>query len=260
MRGIKLNIVIVSFFVLISSLSYAFAHHSFEYIGMDGYTTAQKGEFVFRLLYDYIVEDKDNPSVDRWELTPGLAYGITDRLMFDFHTHFAKFGYGHVVEEKQENYKPLGPSPFIEAGAFALQYRLTEGWLVDVAVSGLYEIPFGRSKELLDGKEVYEGTLIVSKGLGTHSNVCLNFTYGRDGDKEIKEFALGVRTPISYDPHGVAISVEFLGEIEEGKINWFVLPGLSFPLGSESTIFRSGLGFGENMNNMRTNITIIHRF
>jgi hypothetical protein len=95
-----------------------------EYVELESYSTARRGEFVFHLHYDYMVDDKDNPKLDHWEFTPGLSYGITDRLMIDFHTHFAKFGAEHVVEDKRNLYEPLGPSPFMEAGALSLQYRL----------------------------------------------------------------------------------------------------------------------------------------
>ncbi len=126
---------------------------------------------MFHLHYDYYVEDKDNPQLDHWEFTPGLSYGITNRLMVDFHTHFAKFGLQHLVAEKQQDYSPLGPSPFMEAGALNLQYRITEGWFINIAGVLTYEFPYQRSKELLDGREAYEATVILAKDFGTHSNI-----------------------------------------------------------------------------------------
>lgn len=260
LKKVKSKILLTVVFGLSGLVNYVFAHHALEYIGIEGYTTAKKGEFIFRLQYDYIVDDKDNPSLDHWEFTPGLSYGITNRLMFDFHTHFAKFGSGYVVEEKRKEYEPLGPSPFMESASFVLQYRVIEGWLVNIGVSGLYEIPFQRSRELLDSKEVYQATLIVSKNLGEHSNICFNFTYGKDGDEEIKQFALGAKTPVSDDPHGIAAGIEFLGAIEEKTLNWSVLPGLYFPLAAENIIFKTGLEFGKNMDSMRANITLMYRF
>jgi hypothetical protein len=46
--------------------------------------------------------------------------------MLDLHTHFAGFGIDHIVDEERENYHPNGPSPFMEAAAGSLQYRVIE--------------------------------------------------------------------------------------------------------------------------------------
>lgn len=183
------KILAVSIVVLTGVLfaTYSFAHHAMEYIEMDSYPTARQGEFVLYLQYDYMVEEKNNPDLDHWEFTPGLSYGITDRLMADLHTHFAKFGNEHLIEEERAKYDPHGPPAFMEAAAFALQYRLTENLPVDIAIAGLYELPFQRSKDLLDGQEVLEGVLILYREIGEHSNVCMNLKYGKDGDKTVKE-------------------------------------------------------------------------
>ena len=106
---------------------------------MASYTTARQGEVVYHLHYDHMVDDADNPKLDHWELTPGFSYGILDRLMFDIHTHFAKFGAAHVVPDKQGDFGESGLSPFMEAVAASLQYRVTEGALVDAAVVGTLE-------------------------------------------------------------------------------------------------------------------------
>jgi hypothetical protein len=98
----------------------AWAHHAMEYVDMESYSTAKRGEKVFHLHYDYMVDDDKDPRMDHWEFTPGLSYAITDRLMADMHTHFAKFGAGHVVEERAAEFEPNGPSPFMEAVALAV--------------------------------------------------------------------------------------------------------------------------------------------
>jgi hypothetical protein len=242
------------------SAQYSFAHHAMEYIEMESYTTARQGEFVLHFHYDYMVDDEDNPNLDHWEFTPGLIYGITHRLMADFHAHFAKFGNDFLVEEEQANFAPHGPPPFMEAGAFTLQYRLTENLPVNLAIVGVYEFPFQRSRKLLDGEEVVEGTLILYREFGEHSNVCVNLTYGKDGGETIKEWALGVKTPISEDPHGIAAGVEFLGSFEDFDDSWSILPGVYMPLGAENIILKTGLEFGEDMESMRASATLMYRF
>lgn len=233
------------------SFLFLYAHHAKEYIEIDSYFTAMKGEKVFHLHYDYYVEDKDNPDFDHWEFTPGLSYGITNYFMFDVHTHFAKFGKGFIVDE---NVTEL--SPFMEAVAFSLQARIKKFFPLDFAIVLGYELPFERSKKYLDGQEVYEGKLIVSRDFGVHSNVCLNLTFAKDGDEFVKEWAFGIKTPLSSDPHGIAGGIEILGDYE-GSL--FFLPGIYFPI--ETAIIKTGIGFGNSKaTSLRANLTLMYRF
>ena len=243
----------------------AFAHHAMEYIEMESYTTAAKGESVLHIHYDYMVDDKDNSDLDHWEFTPGLSYGITDRLMVDVHTHFAKFGIGHVVDEQVEAYEPDGPSPFMEAIAAALQYRLTEGSIVDIGIAGTVEFPFSRAEDLLGSEDnVYAATLIVSKDFRQHGNVCLNIIQEFEGSEHETAWALGMKNPISDDPHGIAAGVEVMGDFEGDR--WSILPGVYAPLGDEGTILKTGLEFGQEKDDsgtadtMRASVSLMYRF
>lgn len=237
----------------------ALAHHALEFIELESYTTARKGERVARLHYDYMSEDQNDPQQDHWELTPGLAYGITDRLMFDVHTHYAKFNNGLVVEERQEEFAPHGPPPFFEAFTVSLQYRLTEAAPVNAAISASFEIPFDRAKELLDSEEVYEGTLILSREFGTHGNVTLNLTAGWEGDEDYQEWGLGIRESLTGQPHGTAAGLEFFGSFDDLENSWSILPGLYIPF-DEQTILKTGFEIGEGAGYTRANITLMHRF
>ena len=240
-----------------------FAHHAMEYIEMESYTTARKGECVLHLHYDYMVDDKDNPDLDHWEFTPGLSYGILDRLMLDVHTHFAKFGIDHIGDEERENYEPNGPSPFMEAAAASLQYRVVEDWLVDIAVVGTIEVPFSRAEKLLGSEDnVYAGMLIIGRDFGEHSNITLNLGYEEEGDENDTTWALGVKTPISADPHGIAAGVEVMGSFEDTGDNWSILPGVYMPLGNQNITLKSGLEFGkaDGADAMRANVTMMYRF
>ena len=240
--------------------SQIFAHHAMEYIEAESYSTAMQGEYIFHVHFDYMVEDNTNPNLDHWEFTPGLSRGITNNLMFDAHTHFAKFGNDLLVPGEQANYAPVGPSPFLEAAAFALQYRFPRWRNLDIAVVGTYEIPFERSKNLLDGQQVYESALIVSQDLFEHSNIVLNIRYGSDGGEKYTDWVLATKTPLSADPHGIAGGIEFLGNTEDGMENFTFLPGFYLPLGSPNTIFKSGLAFDSDMEYMRMNATLMYRF
>lgn len=237
----------------------ALAHHALEYIDTESYSTARKGEYLFHLHYDLMSEDKNDPRQDHWELTPGLAYGITDRLMFDAHVHYASFENGLVVEERQAEFEPDGPSPFLEAAAFTLQYRVSEGWPVEVAVAATWEVPFERAEDLLGSEEVYEGTLILAREFGAHGNVTLNLTWGTEGREDYQEYALGVRNALTDDPHGVAAGLEVLGDFDDFEDAWSVLPGIYFPL-NEQTLLKTGLEIGNGQDYTRANVTLMHRF
>ncbi|MBL7076091.1 MAG: hypothetical protein ISS31_01340 [Kiritimatiellae bacterium] len=241
----------------------AVAHHAMEYIEMESYSTARRGESVLHLHYDYMVDDADNPDFDHWEFTPGVSYGVTDRLMLDIHTHFAGFGIDHVVEEQRATYEPNGPSPFMEAVAGSLQYRLVEDWLVDIAVAATLEVPFSRAETLLGSEDiVVAGMLIIGKDLGEHSNITLNLGYEEEGDEHETSWALGVKAPISADPHGIAAGVEIMGNFENAGDNWSILPGVYMPIGSPNITLKTGLEFGkaDGADALRANVTMMYRF
>lgn len=251
--------------ILTSFACTVFAHHAMEYIEMESYTTAKRGECTFHVHYDYMVDDVDNPKADHWEFTPGLSYGITDRLMFDVHTHFAKFGEDHIVEEEQENYLSTGSSPFMEAAAATLQYRVTEGSPVEIAISGTIEVPFDRADDLLGSEDnVYAGKLILSRDFGEHGNICVNLTYEKEGDEDGTGWALGIKAPISADPHGIAAGIEVMSDFE-GEV-WSVLPGVYAPLG-DGIVFKTGLEFGQEedgdgntADTLRTSVSLMYKF
>lgn len=256
MKRTSLFVSIFLAFFLVLWVNYCFPHHALEYIEVESANTAAKGWFLFHLHFDYMVDDKDNPLLDHWEYTPGIAYGITDRLMIDVHTHFAKFGIDHVVDSKKALFAPDGPPPFMEAVAFSLQYQVTKNFPIDIAVSAVYELPFARSKELLDGKRAIKGVLILTRTFSNHANISANFIFGKDGDETIKEWALGAKVPISKDPHGISAGVEFLGDFDG---NLTVIGGVYFPLDAAGKIIlKTGLGFGKST--MRGNGTLMYLF
>jgi hypothetical protein len=259
-RHITLTVGILA---VIAASTPAAGHHAMEYIEMESYEIARRGEFVFHLHYDYMVDNACNPREDHWELTPGLSYGVIDKLMLDVHTHFAKFGADLVVEDERAGYEPMGPSPMFEAMAVSLQYPLTEGWPVNVAVIGTLEVPFSDAERLLGSEDlIYEGVVILGMDFGLHSNVTVNLGYEREGEEDALSWALGIKRPISDDPHGIAAGVEVMGSGEEVNDNWSVLPGVYMPLGAPNVILKTGLEFGkgEGAVTRRANITLMYQF
>ncbi len=247
----------------VSTTGPASAHHAMEFIEMESYSTARHGESVFHLHFDYMADNTNNPREDHWELTPGFSYGVVDRLMFDIHTHFAKFGPDLVVDDERAKFDPYGPSPMMEAFATSLQYRLTQDRFVDVAVAGTLEVPFRRAEKLLGSEDlVYQAVLIVGKTFGEHSNVTLNLGYEREGEEDATSWGLGVKTPLSADAHGIAAGVEFLGSAEDVADNWSVLPGVYMPLGAPNITLKTGIELGKaaGFDRMRANVTLLYLF
>ena len=262
MEQIAIRLFFALFLALVTVGSVS-AHHAMEYIEMESYTTARKGEAVYHLHYDQMVDDEDNPGLDHWELTPGFSYGIVDRLMLDKHTHFAKFGVGHVVPDRQAEFAPGGPSPFMEAVATSLQYRVTEGAIVDVAVVGTLEVPFGRSEDLLGSEDnVYAGLLILGKDFEGHRNITANLGYEKEGDEDGISWGLAAKSPISPETHGIAAGIELLGSFEDAGDNWSILPGVYMPLGGQNTTLKTGLELGkaDGAGTMRANVTLMYKF
>lgn len=238
----------------------AFAHHAFEFIAVESAEVNARGEKTFYVQYDYMAPDKNDPTLDRWEITPGMAVGITDRLMLDVHTHYAQFGRGHLVDDAQEQFSTDDPSPFLEAVTFNLVYRLTQNWPVNFAVSAGIELPFSRARDLLDAEEVYECNLIASFDFARHSNITLNLLSETEGSETDFEYALGIRTPLSADAHGVAAGIELLGDFDDFENSWSVLPGIYIPFGDPSTVFKTGFEMGKNMEHTRYHFSVMYQF
>jgi hypothetical protein len=238
----------------------AHAHHAMEFIETESATTLRAGEGLVHLHFDRYSEDKNDSSMDHWEWTPGLAFGLTDRLMADMHGHYAKFNNGLVRASRQAQYAPDGPPPFLEAAAITLQYRLTDTAPVAVAVAATVELPSSRARRLLESHSVYAGTLILSRGFAEHSNVTLNLTAGIEDGEGFYEFALGVRSPLGADPHGIAVGLELLGDVEEFSDTWSLLPGIYLPLIGPETVLKTGFEAGRGMERTRLNVTLMHLF
>lgn len=253
------RMVCLSVGILLMSLPVR-GHHAQEFIAIESYSTIDQGSRLFHLHYDYIAPDKNDALLDRWEITPGLSWGVTDRLLFDAHTHYAKFGIGHVVEEQRDAYAPDGPPPFFEAVSFTLHYRWLETRWLNVAVSAAVELPFSRAKRLLDAEEVYAGNLILEHTFGRHGSLTLNLMCELEDGEEEWSYGLGIKNPISADPHGIAAGIEWLGEFDDFEDSWSIVPGLYFPLGTPDTIFKVGAEIGSNMDYTRARFSLLYNF
>lgn len=217
-------------------------HGATDFIDMDSYSTLDRGAGEFYVQYDYMADDSRDPDADHWEFTPGFSVGITDRLMADMHVHLAKFGPSHIVEDRRDEYGGSGPSPFFEAVAASLQYRLPAAWPVQLAVIARTEAPLARARDLLGSRDwIFGGTLVASRDWGERATTCANLNVDVEGSETDWGWALGAAIPLSADPHGIAGSIEVTGDFEGDR--WSVLPGVHAPL-REGVIAKVGLETG----------------
>lgn len=232
----------VMFFIPLQALS----HHALEYLDVESYSIAGKGEAVFYLRGDYFVEDKSDSDFDHWEITPGLSYGLMKRVMLDLHIHLSSFNKGHFTEEFKGERVP----PFFEALAPSLIIQLTRyrELPVDIAIFLCYEYPFHRARKVIGGTHTFGGKLILSRDFGVHSNVTLNggASVDENGDYEI-EWMVGMKTPLTSQAHGIAAGLEVEGTHTEGEDGFLFLPGIYLPI-LQNISLKAGFGAGFSMN------------
>lgn len=225
-----------------------FSHHALEYIDVESYSIAQPKEALFYIRYDYIVDDKSDPTFNHWEFTPGFSYGILKRVMFDVHIHFSKFESGHFSEEFHEE----NVAPFFEAfsPSLIIQFTKHEQLPIDIALFLGYEYPFHRAKKVIGGTHVFDGKLILSRDFGVHSNITLNVggSVDENGDYEIVWLS-GAKTPLTSEAHGIAGGIEIEGthKPKEGEHEFLFLPGIYFPI-TQNIRGKVGAGVGFTLN------------
>jgi hypothetical protein len=249
------------------------AHHALEYIDTSSYTLTAKGEGIAYLLYDHQSRDPNDPGSERWEFTPGISYGVTDWLMVDAHTHYAKFGRNFLERDEfiegldddhQARINATGAAPMLEAAAIGAQValpRFTD--LFDVGLAASVEIPFSAAKRWLGADKLgYEFELILHREIAEHVMITANIinVMEHDGDsyEHEQEWRLGFRFPITPNPDGIAAGVEWEGSFEDS--GWNVMPGIYTPI-TNNAIAKMGLQLdGKEMEARRFHASLMYLF
>lgn len=214
-----------------------YAHHALEYLEVESFESAKKREGLFYTRFDYFVDDSEDLSQNHWEITPGISYGVWERITLDIHIHFSKFESGHF-EDGSTN------PPFFEAVAPNLLFQITpsDKYFVNIGVALTYEIPLPRARELLGSRQGVEGTLIIGKNFWRHSNVTLNIVGGiEEGGERYSEWRLGTKHPLTSVTHGISAGVEVTGDFKGEEVR--VLPGFYVPI-LPNLRLKLGFGFG----------------
>lgn len=213
------------------------AHHALEYLDVESFESAKKGEGLFYTRFDYFVDDSDDNTMNHWEITPGISYGIWNRITFDLHIHFSKFESGHFADG-------ITRPPFFEAVAPNLLFQITppDKYFMNVGVALTYEIPLPRARDLLGSRQAVEGSLILGKNFWAHSNVTLNIVGGvEEGGETYAEWRIGTKHPITSIAHGISAGVEIMGDFKGEEVK--VLPGVYVPI-LQNLRLKLGFGFG----------------
>jgi len=208
------------------------AHHAKEYVRTESFAqTPRLGLALFNGL-DYYRTRFGTPREDTWEYTPTLAFGLHDRLMLDVHAH--------LLQTPRHD-------PFMEAMAFALQQQLTRpgSWRVDVALNIQYELPFARSREILDGRHNLMATLILGRELPHDINVTANVHYtrffGQGGWNEVG-YNLATKGHVIPSLRWLEAGLELLGSIGESP-TLALVPGV-YIAPAPFLVFKVGVSFG----------------
>ncbi len=255
-----------------AALPSAYAHHALEFIDVSSYTLTGQGESAVYLIYDHKTDDADDPGSERWEFTPGLSYGVTDWLMVDAHTHYAKFGPNYIdqgylnglAEDVRARTESEGAAAMLEAAAVSAQVALPRfNDFVDVGFSLAMEIPFSQAEEVLGSDTLgYSAELILRRELPGHRMITANLINVMedegDGYEHSQEWRLGFRTPVSPNPEGIAVGLELSGSFDEG--DWFFMPGVYAPITS-SVMAKMGLQMnGDEMEAHRFHASLMYLF
>ena len=195
----RINIVSVIILISLILTKSADAHHSREYILLTSFQTGAKGSFLLGLSYDSATKDE----YYSWETTPAILYSLTNKIMFETHTHFKK--------EKDIDL-------IWEAGTFGTQMVLTNpnSHFLDIGLCFSFETPTSKSRDVLSGENSFGLRLILSKEIYNDINICSNivFTQVLENKKEhYFDFIIGTKKPIISDK--LEFGLEMSGSFEE---------------------------------------------
>lgn len=252
-------------------LPQAGAHHALEYIDTSSYTITERGQAITYLMYDHQSGDQNNPGLERWEFTPGISYGVTDWLMVDAHTHYAKFGRVYLDDDYvddlpdgvRERVDINGAAPMLEAAALGAQVAIPRfNDFVDVGLAVGVEIPFSQAKKALGADKLgYEFELILHREIAEHVMVTANIINVMedegDGYEHTQEWRLGFRMPISPNPDGIAAGLELEGSFEESAYN--IMPGIYAPI-TNNAIAKMGLQVNKDFEAARFHASLMYLF
>lgn len=246
--GSTILILVLSFGVFNRA---AAAHHAKDYIVVESYDTTNEDQVYVLNEFDFFIPDTDHGSEDNWEYTPTVLYGITDRLMYNFHFHLKRV---------------TGRDPFIEAFTMGLQYRLLERRKlpVDMAFSLDYEYPTPRSEHVLDGKDKMTLTGIFSKRFRHGIDVTLNLFGERElvlGDHSEIGWRVGAKGPVIPPLRKrLEAGLEFEGLFDKDP-RAEVIPGVYTHV-FDGNVIKAGIGFGltEKADDMSFRAVYLHEF
>lgn len=244
------------FSILVCVCSFVLSHHAKEYLILEAYSTPKKGQFYYLTSFNFFKEEKGTSAFNHYEITPILIYGITDRLMGNFHFHISGFN-------PNPDNMLLQPKIFIEAFTAGVQYRLTEPGekYFNFAYSIDFEYPSSNARRYIDGKDLLTNTLIISKELPGDLNITFNISYEQEvflgGDGGFV-WGAGFKIPPFKNIDFLEVGIEFTGDIKKNP-NIHAVPGIYFSPTSNMLI-KVGPGFGITSDATRFSFNFVFGF
>lgn len=219
-----------------------YSFYTAEYIRMKN-SPAFTGKSIFNYLnFNYTVHDQGSDKSDSWEIIPGLGYSFTSWVLLDLRCVMGKYGAGYLSGEDKSKY-PTGPSFMIDSVVLDLVFGMADSSKVPVGL-GLdlfYRIPTDRSMDLLNRNHYFGFTFILSETFGTGHNATVNYTYARDGDKDVFEWTAGSFFLVAQSGGAVLkIGSELIGDFSGHS---GILPGL-YTIILDSISIKTGVFIG----------------
>lgn len=215
------NLSLILPLIIFASTSNLSAHHGKDFVVTETTELPESGSLWILFSGDFGAEERFNNTHTQFELTPGILYGITDALAFEFHPHLAK------EEDAGLTY---------EATGFQLKY--SPSFSFGSGFQTGFSVEFEKS-HIKGHDDLVELNLILLKQYPNYK-IALNGGFIFE-DKTQFIARIGIGKSIN---NSNALSIELLSKFgEENAID--IIPSWTFETAREIT-FRLGLGLSAN--------------
>jgi len=195
---------------------------------------APKRSFVITNTFDYKFVDRHDSSKNEWRYTPGIEYGLTDRLLLSLA--------GRLKDIH-------GTRPYIDFGRVGLKTQLTprKKFPVDIGFQMTYELPTDRSRKATGASDELVETLILSRNFDWRDlTLAANFiakqfpAYGGEAEWE---YQFNIRGHVVPRWTWIETGLELTGDFDREKPDLQLIPSFYIFLPRETTLI-AGLAVG----------------
>lgn len=219
MKILKFSLILS--LIIFASTSILSAHHGKDFVVTETTELPEIGSYWIFLSTDFGAAERFNDTHTQFELTPGLMYGFSDVLAFEFHPHIAK-------EENED----------LAYEATGFQLRYSPSFTVASGFQTGFSAEFEKS-HIAGHDDLIDLNLVLMK---QNRNFKIALNGGIQIEDEINFISrVGIAKSIN---NSNSISIELLSKF--GKENAIdIIPSWTFETDEELT-FRLGLGLSAN--------------